>query len=361
MQTITLVELQRRLDHLDVSTDLAVRYEPVSRTPSTVNEDIRDTDFGQAELIIAAADVFFTADLKDGIELEVCWQADCYGNKSMEMASAAQYALRGAELVGAALEELKLPKEMQSEGVSIGNIYQVCGFEGLRELDAEITPLCREDYVRLLPDGRKNNQPKRQVCHVFGKKPELCFTGVQVAEGEAHIGEDGEIDSCMRVFLLLDGRYLASLLEYKDEKRRSLLYRTGAVCEDLEAVKKFYGLERTEKLNLFPLEKMDHKEHSFLLTVDNQPDILFRGQRFAAVSSSKGDPDRRWTELHLYRTRGGKYVCQRVGKSTLIGEHTRYDGRVCERKEDIIEFFGHSRLAKELYRKANIGDVQIVD
>ncbi|MBO8416193.1 MAG: hypothetical protein IAB19_07440 [Proteobacteria bacterium] len=361
MQTITLVELQSRLDHLDASKDLTVRYEPVSRPQPAVDEELRYINFGKAELLLASADVFFRADLKGGIELEVCWQADYYGNKTLKRPVSPQYVLRGAELDSDSLEELKLPRAMQSSAVSESKVCGACGFEYLRDLDKEIKPLSRDKFIDLLPEGRKNNKPERIICHDFGKRPDLIFSGVLVAQGGPRVGEKFGKVSYMDVYLMLDGRYFASLLDEKPANFRTLSYGTGAVCEDLEDVKKFYGPDRMENLNLFPLEKIDRKEHTFLLTVDNQPDLQFTGSRITAVSSCKGELDRRWTDLHLYRTRGGTFVCHRVGKSTFTGERTRYEGKVCKNIEEIIEFFGHSRLAKALFSTTNIRDVQTVD
>jgi hypothetical protein len=45
--------------------------------------------------------------------------------------------------------------------------------------------------------------------------------------------------------------------------------------------------------------------------------IKFNGQKIAEVSSRRaGNP--RWTELHLYRTDGGKYVLEKVGASVVL-------------------------------------------
>lgn len=101
---------------------------------------------------------------------------------------------------------------------------------------------------------------------------------------------------------------------------------------------------------------------------DNAPNVGFEGELIAEASSSSnnasgyysGSPGR-WTELKLYRTKGGKLVCQTVGHTQHSGEQTRYKVGVCETEADVIEFFGHGWLAKELYSRAGITDIQEVE
>ncbi len=105
-----------------------------------------------------------------------------------------------------------------------------------------------------------------------------------------------------------------------------------------------------------------------ILTNDNAPDIRFKGELIAEVSSSANNASGsysgatgRWTELKLYRTTGGRYVAQSVGHTQWQGEHTRYSTVVCETAADVIDFFGHGWLAKSLYNEADIEDVQDVE
>lgn len=105
------------------------------------------------------------------------------------------------------------------------------------------------------------------------------------------------------------------------------------------------------------------------LEVDNAPSLRFTGELVAEVSSS---PDRafgsswsgetgRWSELYLYRTKGGKYVCHQIGRTQWQGERDRYSGAVCETVEAVQDFFGHRWLAMDLYEKAGIDAVQEID
>ena len=99
----------------------------------------------------------------------------------------------------------------------------------------------------------------------------------------------------------------------------------------------------------------------FTLENDNVPDVKFNGKRLAFVSSK--DPYRnanRWTELRLYKTAGGKFVCQIAGLTRWQGERNRYLTQVCETEKEVIEFFKFTRLAKELYEEANIDFAVVV-
>lgn len=98
-----------------------------------------------------------------------------------------------------------------------------------------------------------------------------------------------------------------------------------------------------------------------IIKVDGEPDIRFTGELIATANS---DSDRqspyysgsagRWTELTLYKTQGGKFVCSQVGRTQWMGERDRHAGKVCQTEAEVIEFFGHGWLAKDLYDEAGI-------
>jgi len=108
------------------------------------------------------------------------------------------------------------------------------------------------------------------------------------------------------------------------------------------------------------------KEHT--IKRDNAPDLKFTGEQIASVSSS---PDTarsdysgstgRWTELRLYRTKGGKFICESIGRTQWQGEHDRHAAAVCETAEAVCEFFGSSWLAKEMYEAADLDCAERVD
>jgi len=105
-----------------------------------------------------------------------------------------------------------------------------------------------------------------------------------------------------------------------------------------------------------------------ILKRDNERDLQFTGVLIASASSSANNASSsysgstgRWTELFLYKTKGGKFVCKSVGRTQWEGEHDRHKAEVCADVECVCDFFGSSWLAKELYENAGIDCVESVD
>ncbi|WP_223824197.1 hypothetical protein [Candidatus Enterovibrio escicola] len=69
----------------------------------------------------------------------------------------------------------------------------------------------------------------------------------------------------------------------------------------------------------------------------------------------------RWTELFLYKTKGRKFICHQVGRTSWQSEYDRFSGKVCETQEEVKEFFGHRWLSKALYAEASIDDAVEVE
>lgn len=93
---------------------------------------------------------------------------------------------------------------------------------------------------------------------------------------------------------------------------------------------------------------------TFTLEIDNAPSIRFTGELVASVEND--NKSGRWTELALYKTKGGTFVCHQAGCSLWQGERDRFSGIVCDTLEEVKEFFGHRWLAKKLYAEAGIDD-----
>lgn len=91
----------------------------------------------------------------------------------------------------------------------------------------------------------------------------------------------------------------------------------------------------------------------FRVERDGDSDLVFRGTQLAWVSSGNHDAPR-WTELTVYRTEGGKYVCERVGCTEVEGEKDRCSGAVSDDIDGVIKFFKFGSLSKALYKKAGI-------
>ena len=119
-------------------------------------------------------------------------------------------------------------------------------------------------------------------------------------------------------------------------------------------------------------DDIDYSEESEMelitLINDNAPDLRFNGELVAKTSSSPNNASScysgsvgRWMRLELYRTAGGKFVCSSTGYTQWQGEKDRRKAAVCETEADVIEFFGHGWLAKDLYEEAGIVDAVEVD
>lgn len=99
---------------------------------------------------------------------------------------------------------------------------------------------------------------------------------------------------------------------------------------------------------------------TFTLEIDNAPNVRFTGELVARVESSDNRAMSNysgqtgcWTELFLYKTKGGKFICHKIGHTRWVGGRTRFRGKVCETMSEVKEFFGHCWLAEELYTEYN--------
>lgn len=99
----------------------------------------------------------------------------------------------------------------------------------------------------------------------------------------------------------------------------------------------------------------------FTLKRDYESELRFTGEEVARASSHSHRNNTRWTVLRLFRTKGGKYVCQSIGHTLYENEEDRYAAVVAEDPEAVVAHYGHGRLAKELYDLAGIEDVQDVE
>jgi hypothetical protein len=97
-------------------------------------------------------------------------------------------------------------------------------------------------------------------------------------------------------------------------------------------------------------------------------DLKFTGELLASAESSANNASGnysgsvgRWTELNLYQTKAGKYVCQRIGYTQWQGERHGYEAEVCGSAEAVFDFFGGGWLAKQLYRDAGLDTAEIIE
>ncbi|WP_019584148.1 hypothetical protein [Thioalkalivibrio sp. ALE16] len=177
-------------------------------------------------------------------------------------------------------------------------------------------------------------------------QPETLKTGIEgqdmvwSVEGATVVDEDGDPLSA------------AELADYLDEDFKCIDY------SDLQ-------IAQTDDIDVDEESDME----TITLEIDNAPDIRFTGERIASASSTDNNAHGssysgqtgRWTELALYKTQGGRFVCHQIGRTRWQGERDRHSGCVCDTEEEVIEFFGHRWLAKELYEDAGLEDVIEVD
>lgn len=96
---------------------------------------------------------------------------------------------------------------------------------------------------------------------------------------------------------------------------------------------------------------------------DNDADLRFEGEQIASASSHhfEGPRNIRWTELSLYRTKGGKLVCSETGCTRWQGERTRHSAHVVDNEEALVGVLGYGWLAKDLYASAGIDFAKYIE
>jgi hypothetical protein len=103
---------------------------------------------------------------------------------------------------------------------------------------------------------------------------------------------------------------------------------------------------------------------TFTLTRDGQRDVRFEGWLLAEVDNEtlRGERQWRWTELSLYKTKGGKFVLAIDGITQWQGKDS-HDVYICDSEKAVItalteHFCALEDLAKELLAKAGIEAIE---
>lgn len=223
--------------------------------------------------------------------------------------------------------ETRASNEVEGDFVKLTKVTNIYGFAILTSTFGDIQIIYQQAF------SYKEYEPETLLVTDEG-------VDTWVIEGVLVVDEDGEV---LSVYDLAD--YLNSDFQTLDF---SLL-----------------EIEQTTDIDV----KEDSDMETFVLRIDNEPNIRFTGELLAKSSSSDNNAagssysgsTGRWTELALYKTKGGKYICHQIGYTRWQGEHDIYSGEVCETLDEVKEFFGHRWLAKELYESAGIDDVVDVD
>lgn len=106
----------------------------------------------------------------------------------------------------------------------------------------------------------------------------------------------------------------------------------------------------------------------FIVRRDDARDIKFIGNVIGCVESSPNNAHQNYSRqvgkhsvLRLYRTKGGKYVCEKVAFSQWQGAHTAYMAAYCKTSDEVFEFFGAGWLETELYEISDLDTSMLVD
>lgn len=99
----------------------------------------------------------------------------------------------------------------------------------------------------------------------------------------------------------------------------------------------------------------------------NKRPLAFDGTIIATVDSRDyeivEDDPHHWTELTVYRTRGGKFVLRTVGRSTVDGEIDRNTAVIRDSldESEVMEFFKQYWLSKKLYEELGMDPTARID
>ena len=89
---------------------------------------------------------------------------------------------------------------------------------------------------------------------------------------------------------------------------------------------------------------------------DNNPNLKFKGHTIGLADSRTLNPnnDMYWTELTLYFTTTGKYICEKKELSIVQGNKNSFAAEVFDYISDVVDFFGFDESAKDLYLSAGL-------
>jgi hypothetical protein len=99
-------------------------------------------------------------------------------------------------------------------------------------------------------------------------------------------------------------------------------------------------------------------QQSFSVMTKSGLSICFVGWRVCMKSSEKSG-SRRWCEIGVWLTVGGKWVIQQVGRSSIEGESDFFSCWVLDRKEEMIAKLGVGRLSMRVYEDVGLDNIPI--
>lgn len=177
------------------------------------------------------------------------------------------------------------------------------------------------------------------------------------------------------VFMIPESNFAVMTHLYARSNSSSYWNETVNVVHSENMMDILQALQDQDLRDQFMVYLQSHKVQStFVIKRDNEPDLQFTGSLLGFASNRKfqdlpntdveakpSQNTNRWTELALYLTKGGSYVCHQANYSLLPGEHNKFDARVTKVKDEVTDFFGYRWLAKTLYESARFNANQIID
>lgn len=229
-----------------------------------------------------------------------------------------------------------------------------------REQDYEVVECLNR---RVEKWNEKNESPElSDIPHVWGWASKTSsLDGVKITYTEGFSYDECDSDSLAVGSEGLDDVWSVEGVTVVDDDGDTLSARelTDYLSSDFSGID-YSVLEIDQVTDIDVDEDADMK--TFTVKIDKAPSIRFAGKLTAsaassdnkAMGSSYSGHAGRWTELELYESKGGKFVCHQVARTLWQGERDRFSGKVCETLEEVKDFFGHCWLASELYAKAGI-------
>jgi hypothetical protein len=96
------------------------------------------------------------------------------------------------------------------------------------------------------------------------------------------------------------------------------------------------------------------EQKTYTVPRDGKPDLRFEGEELASASTKTidGPGQNRFYRFTLFKTSKGKYVCHTEYVTYWQNEDGTSEAMICDTVQDVIECFGFSDSAKEMYAEA---------
>ncbi|KKN14314.1 hypothetical protein LCGC14_0997360 [marine sediment metagenome] len=213
------------------------------------------------------------------------------------------------------------------------------------------------DYVELI-----------DIQHVFGLATQTSIlNGIKITYTESFNYDEYDADSLSVGTEGQDDIWTVEGVSVIDEDGEALDVNELAHYLDSDFSSIDYSVLQIEEVTDIDVYE-DTDMQTYTLEINNAPSIRFTGELIGSAASSPnhamGDfysgQTGRWTELDLYKTLAGKFICHKVSRTQWANDHDYFYSKICETIEEVKQFFGHKWLAKDLYYDADIEHVEYV-